>query len=154
MSDIAEDIDGIIIHQLKLHQTTTKDLVNHVTDKLILKYPEANFTIPGITSRLESLQEEIQIEQTILYNRAVWKLCGGNITTPNRVWSIISSLAKLECHVKNIIYTIRKQNDSITSSEIKNAIGILQSNNIIQVNGKIASVTTPEKQFIIQDVKS
>jgi len=68
---IADDIDRIILYQLKLHWTTIEDLIQHVADKLITKYPDADFTLYGIKARLESLQEELQIEKTQMCNRPV-----------------------------------------------------------------------------------
>lgn len=154
MSTIANDIEEIIIHQLKLHWTTTEDLTEHVAEKIIPKYPDSEITIPGILARLESLQEELQVEQTQINNRQVWKLYGENITVPNRVWNIITSLTKLECHIQSIIYTIRKQDESIISSEIKNSIGILESNKIIQIRNNVAGVTPAERQLILLENSS
>jgi len=59
---------------------------------------------------------------------------------------------KMQCQIQSIIYTIQKQHDSITVNQINNAIGILQSSRIIQVNDKIASLTVQEKQFLLEVV--
>jgi|APSaa5957512535_1039671.scaffolds.fasta_scaffold17455_3 hypothetical protein len=148
---IAEDIDGMIIYQLKLHQTTTEDLLYHISEKLTPKYPDADFTISGIEARLNSLQDQLLVQQIVIHNRAVWGIYGKNTTTPNKIWHIITSLAKLECHIQSIIYTIRKQYPSILPSEIKNAIGILETNKIIAIKHNIASVAIPEQQFITME---
>lgn len=154
MNTIVQDIDDVIIHQLKLHWQTVEDLTVHVAKKIIPKYPDAEINVPGIKKRLESLKEESKVEQTEFCNRQVWRISGENTTIPNRVWNIISSLTNLECHIESIIHTIRKEFSFITIAQINNAIGILQSEKIIQVNNNIASFTPTEKQFIIMEVQS
>ena len=146
---IVKHIDDTILYQLKLHWTTTEDLTEHVAKRIQKISPDSEITILGITARLQTLQEELKIHQIQFGKRDVWKLYGDYSTIPNKIWQIITSLAKLECHIKHIIYTITKQDNSITSVQIRNAIGILQSKGIIQVNNKVASVSSSEKQFIL-----
>jgi len=153
MTSIVQDIDNEIIHQLKLHWPTVKDLTIHVAEKIIPKYTDSEITVNGITSRLHTLQDECMVQPTYFGKRVAWKLCKF-ITIPNRVWNVIASLARLECSIKSIIHTIQKQDPSINISQINNAIGILQSEKIIQVNDNIASLTPSEKQFMILEIQS
>lgn len=153
MNTIVQDIDGIIIHQLKLHWPTVEDLTVHVAEKIIPKYLDSEITVDGIISRLQTLQDECMVQQTYFGKRVAWRLCE-NISIPNRIWNVISSIARLECNIKSIIHTIQKQDNSITITQINNAIGILQSEKIIQVNNNIASLTPTEKQFILMEIKS
>jgi len=153
MTSIVQDIDDIIIHQLKLHYTTVEDLTIHVAEKIIPKYTDSEITIPGIMSRLQILQDECIVQPTYFGKRVAWKLCKF-ITIPNRIWNVIASLARLECSIKSIIHTIQKRDPSITISQINNAIGILQSEKIIQVNDNIVSLTPSEKQFIVLEIQS
>ena len=153
MNTIVQDIDGIIIHQLKLHWPTVEDLTVHVAEKIIPKYPDSEITVNGIVSRLQTLQDQCMVQQTYFGKRVAWKLCC-SISIPNRIWNVISSLVKLECSIKSIIHTIQKQDRSITIIQINNAIGILQSEKIIQVYNNIASLTPSEKQFILMEIQS
>jgi len=154
MSTILQDIDDVIIHHLKLHWPTVEDLTIHVAEKIIPKYTDSEITIPGIISRLHTLQDECMVQQTHFGKRVAWKLYGDFITIPNRVWNVIASIARLECPIKSIIHTIQKQDPSIDISQINNAIGILQSEKIIQVNNNIASLTPSEKQFMVLEIQS
>lgn len=154
MSKISNEIDKIIIHQLKLHWTTTRDIAEHVADGLYMKYPNSEITISGVQARLESLQEERQVEKIESYGKPVWKIAGNNTTIPNRIWNVITGLAKLECPIQSIMYTIRKQHGTITVYEINEAIGVLQSSSIIAVKDKIASVTPSEKQSLMAVISS
>jgi len=153
MTSIVQDIDNVIIHQLKLHWPTAEDLTIHVAMKIVPKYPDSEITIPGIVSRLQILQDECMVQQTHFGKRIAWRLCKF-ITIPNRIWNVIASLVKLECSIKSIIHTIQKQDPSITIFQINNAIGILQSEKTIQVNNNIASLTPSEKQFIVLEIQS
>ncbi len=150
MSNITKGIDGVVLRHLKLHHTTKEDLLQHISNRLTSKYPDAEFTIPGIAARLELLPEQFQIEQSEINNRPVWKLCGDSITMPDRIWQIITSLAKLECFIQSVIYTIRKQHKSISPHDIKNAIGTLQSNGIIQIRNSVA--TASEGRFLTREI--
>jgi len=144
---ITTHIDEIIIRQLKRHYTSTEDLTHHVEEKITPKYPDNTITIPGIKARLTLLEDQLQVEQRIINRRAVWKIPGED-NIPNKVWRIITSLEKLQCDIQSITYTIKKQDDSITVSQINNAIGILEAKKIIQVNHTIASLTPIEKKFM------
>jgi len=153
MSTILQDIDDVIIHQLKLHYTTAEDLTIHVAEKIIPKYPDSTITVNGIISRLQILQDQCIVQPTYFGKRIAWRLCE-TISIPNRIWNVIVLIVRLECDIKSIIHTIQKQDPSVTRFQINNAIGILQSEKIIQVNNKIVSLTTSEKQFIIVEVPS
>jgi len=153
MSTILQDIDDVIIHQLKLHWPTAEDLTLHVAEKIIPKYPDGTITVNGITSRLQILQDQCMVQPTYFGKRIAWRLCE-TISIPNRIWNIIVLIVRLECDIKSIIHTIQKQDHTITNTQINNAIGILQSEKIIQVNNKIASLTTSERQSILVEVQS
>jgi len=153
MSTIVQDIDGIIIHQLKLHWQTVEDLTVHVAKKIIPKYLDSEITVNGIVSRLQTMQDQCMVQPTYFGKRVAWRLCG-NISIPNKIWNVISSIVRLECSIKSIIHTIQKQDHTITITQINNAIGILQSEKIIQVNNNIALLTPSEKQFIIMEIQS
>ena len=159
MSGIAHDIDDIILHQLKLHHTTIKDLVNHVSDNLTIQYPDADFNVDGIGYRLEALKAEGKVRSKLIekqkpfQERIVWGLCQPD-TVPNRVWHILTHLAALEYHIQNITYTITKQHPSITPDEINRSIAQLESKGIIHTEKNIVKVTPSEKQFISMEMVS
>mgnify|MGYP000299997844 CR=1 FL=1 len=159
MSGIAQDIDRIILHQLKLHQTTTEDLVNHIADKLVSKYPDADFNVDGIGCRLDALKAEGKVKSKLIekqkpfQDRIVWSLCQPD-TIPNKVWHILTHLASLEYHRQKIIFTITRQHPSITPNEIELAISQLEVKGITYTEKNIVKVSPSEKQFLIQEIRS
>ena len=148
MMSIERQIDDSIIHLLKLHWPTTEDLTQHIANKVQKTFPDAEITIDGVSARLETLQEELTVQQIQREQRTVWKICGDYTTIPNRVWNIITSLSKLECSLEHLVRTITLRHPEISADQVRNGVGILQSNGIIQVNNKIASPTNSEKLFL------
>ncbi|MCJ8306520.1 MAG: hypothetical protein HRU07_05660 [Nitrosopumilus sp.] len=143
-------IDNCIISCLKLHETTPKDLLNHAQNSI----SDAEITIDGINARLVFLHEEGQISPSEILGKFTWKI-GGEPTVANKVWKIIVSLAKLECHIEKIIYTIRKQNPEITPYQIRDSVGILQKSGIIHSDeNEIVIVSNIEKSFIQRRMNS
>ncbi len=158
MSRIAADIDGIIIYQLRLHQTTTADLIHHIKKKLQKKYPDADFNVNGIGCRLEILKDKGAItDQPIkqhnpFSDRIIWKLCEPD-STPNKVWHMLTHIAALEYHIQKIKFTITKEYPSITPDDVSIAIGKLVSKEILRIQNNIVKVTPSEKQFIVQEME-
>jgi hypothetical protein len=121
-----------------------KDLLNHVQNEI----SEAEIRLDGLDARLALLHEVGKISPSEILGKSTWKICGES-TIANKVWKIVSSLVKLECNIEEITHTIRKQNPEITSFQITDSIGILQTKKILHVKeNKTVTITDVEKSFL------
>lgn len=144
MTGITRKIDNSIIYWLKLHWIDEKDLREHLK-KLS---PDTEITPEWTNARLQLLQEEARIEQVTNNGRTVWKVCGDEPSITNMVWNTITSLVKLEMDIPSIIHVVTQLNPRVTTDQITNKIGILQTNEIVHLKNELVTVSSSEKPFL------